>query len=57
MLHLAYYFRDLEDPKRLMDFDKVVRMILVHDMGEIETGDISCVLKTQLDIKRNRRTF
>lgn len=46
MLILAHYFRDLEDPKHEMDFGKVVKMILMHDMGEIETGDIVMGLKT-----------
>jgi 5'-deoxynucleotidase YfbR-like HD superfamily hydrolase len=40
MLVLAHYFRDLEDPERKLDFEKVTRIILMHDMGEIETGDI-----------------
>ncbi len=49
MLFLAYYFRELEDPKNLLDFDKVVRMILFHDMAEIETGDIITTIKTSAD--------
>ncbi len=49
MLFLAYYFKELEDPKLEMDFDKVVRMILVHDMAEIETGDIITTIKTSAD--------
>jgi 5'-deoxynucleotidase YfbR-like HD superfamily hydrolase len=40
MLVLAHYFRDLEDPERKLDFEKVTKIILMHDMGEIETGDI-----------------
>jgi 5'-deoxynucleotidase YfbR-like HD superfamily hydrolase len=57
ILHLAYYFRDLEDPMRLIDFDKVVRIILVHDMGEIETGDIVCVSKTQEDFDEEEKAI
>lgn len=49
MLFLAYYFRELEDPNAKMDFDKVVRMILFHDMAEIETGDIITTIKTSAD--------
>lgn len=40
MLILAHYFRDLEDPEHKLDMEKITRMILMHDMGEIETGDI-----------------
>lgn len=40
MLILAHYFRDLEDPEHKMDMEKIIKMILMHDMGEIETGDI-----------------
>lgn len=40
MLILAHYFRDLEDPGHKLDMQKVVKIILMHDMGEIETGDI-----------------
>lgn len=47
MLILAHYFRDLEDPEHKMDFEKIVRMILMHDMGEIETGDIVMGQKTE----------
>jgi 5'-deoxynucleotidase YfbR-like HD superfamily hydrolase len=39
MLILAHYFRDLEDPSKKLDFEKVTRMILMHDMSEIEVGD------------------
>lgn len=54
MLFLAYYFRELEDPKNLLNFDKVVRMILVHDMAEIETGDIITTIKTIADSEAER---
>ncbi|MEI7709351.1 MAG: HD domain-containing protein [bacterium] len=47
MIFLAYYFRDFEDPKYKLDFNKVVKMIMMHDMGEIETGDIVIVKKTE----------
>lgn len=54
MMFLAYYFRDLEDPKSEMDFDRVVRMIIMHDMAEIETGDIITTIKTVADNKVER---
>jgi putative hydrolase of HD superfamily len=49
MLFCAYYFRDLENVKKL-DFDKIVRIFMMHDMGEIETGDIITTDKKQSDI-------
>ena len=49
MLFLAYYFRELEDAESKLDFDRVVRMILTHDMSEIETGDIITTIKTAAD--------
>lgn len=45
MLYLAHYFRELEDPGGKLDFEKVIRIILFHDLGEIETGDIITVAK------------
>ncbi len=47
MLILAHYFRDLEDPEHIMDMEKVTKMILMHDMVEIETGDIVMNKKTE----------
>ena len=47
MIFLAYYFRDLEDPRNELDFEKVIKLIMMHDMGEIETGDIVTVAKTE----------
>lgn len=47
MLILANYFRELEDPEHALDFEKITRIILMHDMGEIETGDIVLGTKTK----------
>ncbi len=47
MLILANYFRDLEDPEKKLDFTKVTKMILMHDLVEIETGDIVMDQKNQ----------
>lgn len=41
---MAYLIRD-EFPEA--DMDKVIRMCLLHDMGEAVTGDIPCFEKTQ----------
>ena len=40
MIFCAYHFRDIEDPKHKMNFEKIMRLIIMHDMGEIETDDI-----------------
>lgn len=47
MIFLAYYFRDFEDREHKLDFNKVIKMIMLHDMGEIETGDIVTVKKNE----------
>lgn len=43
---MAYFFRD-EFPEA--DMDKVIRMCLIHDLGEAFTGDIPTFDKTQAD--------
>ncbi|MCR5663668.1 MAG: HD domain-containing protein [Oscillospiraceae bacterium] len=43
---MAYFLRD-EFPEA--DMDKVVRMCLIHDLGEAFTGDIPVFLKTDAD--------
>ncbi len=47
MLILAQYFRDLEDPEHKLDMEKVTRIILMHDMDEIVTGDYMTNVKTE----------
>jgi 5'-deoxynucleotidase YfbR-like HD superfamily hydrolase len=49
MLYLAHYFKDKIEFAKDLDFEKVTEIILMHDMGEIETGDIICTSKTQDD--------
>lgn len=46
---LAFFLRD-EFPA--LDMDKVLRMCLVHDLGECFTGDIPSFLKTAADTER-----
>lgn len=46
---MAYFVRD-EFPEA--DMDKVIRMCLIHDLGEIFTGDIPTFLKTEADEKK-----
>ena len=43
---MAYWLRD-EFPEA--DMDKVIRMLLIHDLGEAFTGDIPSFLKTGED--------
>ena len=43
---MAYFLRD-EFPEA--DMDKVIRMCLIHDLGECFTGDIPSFRKTQAD--------
>ena len=46
---MAFWLRD-EFPE--LDMDKVVRMCLIHDLGEAFTGDIPSFLKTAADEDR-----
>ena len=46
---MAYFIRD-EFPEA--DMDKVIHMCLIHDLGEIFTGDIPSFLKTKEDESR-----
>lgn len=43
---MAFFLRD-EFPN--VDMDKVIRMCLIHDLGECFTGDIPCFQKTAAD--------
>lgn len=51
MLYLANYFKEFEDPNRNLRWYKVIDMIMMHDLGEIETGDIPMTTKTKNDEK------
>ena len=46
---MAYFMTD-EFPE--LDMDKVIRMCLIHDLGEAFTGDIPSFLKTAADEER-----
>ena len=39
------------------DMDKVIRMCLIHDLGEAFTGDIPTFEKTQADVQREDALF
>ena len=49
MMILAEHFLPLEDPAGEMDREKLYRMIIFHDVDEIETGDIPTYHKTNKD--------
>ncbi len=49
---MAYFIRD-EFPEA--DMDKVLRMCLIHDLGECFTGDIPSFNKTQADEEKEEK--
>ena len=49
MALMAYFMKD-EVPE--LNIDKVIRMCLIHDLGECFTGDIPTFQKTQADEDR-----
>lgn len=48
---MAYFMKD-EFPD--VDMDKVVRMILIHDLGECFTGDVPVFNKTEADEQKEK---
>ncbi len=55
MFNLARYFLPLEDPERTMNWEKVMTIIIWHDLGEIEMDrDILGLDKTDADRKQAR---
>ena len=51
---MAFFLRD-EFPDA--DMDKVIRMCMIHDLGEIFTGDIPTFLKTKADADAEDNTL
>jgi len=51
---MAFFMRD-EFPEA--DMDKVIKMCLIHDMGEAFTGDIPTFYKTEADEKKEERVL
>jgi len=50
---MAFFLKDvLQEEFPDVDMDKVIRMCLIHDLGEAFTGDIPSFLKTADDEKR-----
>lgn len=50
LMVLAKYFLPLVDAEKGMNHQLIYDMILWHDTGEIETGDVPMFLKTQQDM-------
>lgn len=48
---MAYFMKD-EFPDA--DMDKVIKMCLIHDLGEAFTGDIPTFIKTLSDSKKKK---
>ena len=46
---LAKYFLPLEDPHFALDRYRINELILYHELGEIETGDITMAVKTEAE--------
>lgn len=46
---LALYFLEYEDPLRQWDWSRIFSMITLHDIDEIETGDVIGYLKTKAE--------
>lgn len=51
---MAFFLRD-EFPA--LDMDKVIRMCLIHDLGECFTGDIPSFMKTKADEQKEDDTL
>lgn len=47
----------LEDEFPDMDIDRVIRMCLIHDLGEAFTGDIATFDKTEADSKKEEQIY
>lgn len=54
LLFLSQYFLPLEDTKRVLNVEKLYRILLFHDFGEITHGDIPYHLKTEEDERREQ---
>lgn len=57
MIFCAYYFRSKIEEQDILNMDEVVSIILMHDMGEIETGDIPTTHKTETHKNEEREAI
>ena len=49
---MAYFIKDVFEDA---DIDKVIKMCLIHDLGEAFTGDIPSFEKTQADEENEKK--
>jgi putative hydrolase of HD superfamily len=54
LFYLAQYFLPLEDPEKKLDVEKLYRILLFHDFGEITHGDFPYHIKTKEHEKQER---
>ena len=54
LFFLAQYFLPFEDTQHVLNVEKLYKILLFHDFGEIEHGDIPYHLKTEEDERRER---
>lgn len=54
LFFLTQYFLPLEDPERNLSVEKIYRIILFHDIGEITHGDVPYHIKTEGHEKQER---
>lgn len=54
---LVYYFMPLEDTEHIYDKEKILTMMLFHDMDEIETGDKIGYLKSKKDREQENKAM
>ncbi len=57
MMTLARYFLLLDDPKKEMNQEKIMKMILWHDADEIETSDTPTHLKTEIEVQEGKEAL
>lgn len=55
LFFLAQYFLPLEDTRRVLNVEKLYKILLFHDFGEITNGDIPYHLKTEEDERREQK--
>jgi len=55
LFFLAQYFLPLEDPNRMLNVERLYKIMLFHDFGEITHGDIPYHIKTKEHEEQERK--
>lgn len=55
LMFCAHYFKELEGLNTRIDFEEVIKILLMHDLGEIETGDVITTRKNNTHILNERK--